>query len=147
MESALRLERHFFTRIELCPDGEAKPEGKYQVQWTLALAQASDDANRYQVTLTVRVNQDPASTAKTFYTGVFEIVGFFTVAKGCPQEPSFFVQVSGASLLYSAVRELVCNLTARGPWPMISLPTVNFTPQPEAFVQTKVAETAASEKK
>jgi len=62
--------------------------------------------------------------------GSFEIVGFFAVAPTFEGDPDRLVQISGTSLLYCAVREMVCNLTARGPWPMLCLPTLNFTAQP-----------------
>lgn len=130
MSSNLLLERHFFSRIELRPNAGAKPEGIYRVNCNLTIGQASDHARRFQNTLLITLDQDPASTCPAFYSGVIEIVGLFRVADAYAEDPARLVHVSGSSLLYGAARELVCNLSARGPWPMMTLPTMNFTPQP-----------------
>jgi preprotein translocase subunit SecB len=130
MSSALLLERHFFSRLELKPNAGAKPDGIYRVSCNLAIGQAADQPRRFQVTLTVSIDQNPASKSPPYYSGVIEIVGFFRVADEYPDDPARLVHVSGSALLYGAVRELMCNLTARGPWPMVTLPTMNFTPEP-----------------
>jgi preprotein translocase subunit SecB len=132
MKSALLLERYFFTRIEVRPNTDAKPEGTYSVTTAGNVARAEDDPSRYQVTLIVTVGPDTASPAMAYYSGVVEVVGFFRIAEGYPDDPGKLVTISGSSLLYGAVREMFSNLTARGPWPMISLPTMNFTPQAPA---------------
>jgi preprotein translocase subunit SecB len=47
-------------------------------------------------------------------------------------------------MLYGAVRELVCNLTARGPYPMVTLATMNFqdTQLNPPVIESKNPETA-----
>ena len=80
----------------------------------------------------MKLGEDPKAPSKPYYSGVIEVVGFFRVADAYKDDPERLVQCSGASLLYGSVRELVCNLTARGPWPMVTIPTVNFTPQVSA---------------
>ncbi len=127
--SSLRLEKHFFSKIELRPNQDSKPEGVNRIGCGLAIGKAVEDPQSYQVTLTIDLEQDPASKEKPYYSGSFEIVGFFAVAPTFEGDPDRLVQVSGASLLYGAVREMVCNLTARGPWPILCLPTLNFTLQ------------------
>lgn len=127
--SSLQLKRHFFSKIELRPNQDSKTEGVNRIACGLAIGKAVEDPKSYQVTLTIDLEQDPASKAKPHYSGSFEIVGFFAVAPTFEGDPDRLVQISGASLLYGAVREMVCNLTARGPWPMLCLPTINFTPQ------------------
>jgi len=129
MSSALRLEKHFFTKIELRPNMDAKPGGASSLACGVQTAKATDDPTRYQITLTVTLDHNTAASAKSHYSGVIEVVGFFRVAKGYGDDPERLVNISGSSLLYGAAREMVCNLTARGPWPMLTLPTMNFTPQ------------------
>jgi len=128
--SSLLLKKHFFSKIELRPNQESKPEGVNRIGCSLGIGKAVEDPQSYQLTLTIDIEQDPASTEKPHYTGSFEIVGFFAIAPSFKGDPDRLVQISGASLLYGAVREMVCNLTARGPWPILCLPTINFTPQP-----------------
>jgi preprotein translocase subunit SecB len=38
----------------------------------------------------------------------------------------FLVLTNAASMLFGAVREMVLNLTSRGPWPAVMLTTVSF---------------------
>jgi preprotein translocase subunit SecB len=137
MSSALLLERHFFTKLELNPNPDGKPEGKINVVCAAAIGNASDDPARYQITLAVTISPDPKAPAKPYYSGVVEIVGFFRVAPSYKDDPVRLVNISGSSILYGAVRELFCNLTARGPWPMVTLPTMNFTPQATESGQVK----------
>lgn len=140
--SVLQLERHFFTLIELKTNPDAKAEGVQNVVCTLEIKKASDDVRRHQVTLKVKIEKDEGSLASPYYSGIVEVVGFFKVAENCKHDVDKLVHISGASVLYGSVRELVCNLTARGPWPMVTLPTMNFTPQPVAAgpSETKGAE-------
>lgn len=132
--SALLLDRHFFSGIELKPNPDAKAEGKLRVTCNLAVNRATDDPHRYQATLKVDLQDDADSPSKPYYSGSLEVVGFFRVSPAYKDDPDKLVNISGASLLYGSIREMVCNLTARGPWGMVTLPTVNFTPQPAAAV-------------
>ena len=127
--SSLLLKKHFFSKIELRPNHDSKPDGLNRVTCRMGIGKAIEDAKSYQVTLTINLEQDPVSKEKPHYLGSFEMVGFFAVEPMFKGDPDKLVQISGSSLLYAAVREMVCNLTARGPWPMVCLPTINFTPQ------------------
>jgi preprotein translocase subunit SecB len=142
--SALLLDRHFFTSIELKPNPDAKPEGELRVTCNLAMGHATDDPLRYQATLKVDLQDNPDSPSKPYYFGSLEVVGFFRVSPAYKDDPDKLVNISGASLLYGSIRELVCNLTARGPWGMVTLPTVNFTPQPAPAVPAETKTLAPS---
>ncbi len=145
--SALLLDRHFFTRVELKANPDAKAEGKLRVTCNLSMGHATADPLRYQATLKVDLQEDPDSPPKPYYSGSLEVVGFFRVSPAYKDDPDKLVNISGASLLYGSIRELVCNLTARGPWGMVTLPTVNFTPQTAAVVpaETKALVPSASQ--
>ena len=130
MSSALLLEKHFFSKLELKPNLDAKPEGSFSLACAVTIAKAADDPSRYQITLKSTISPDPKTAALPYYSGEIEVVGFFRIAQGYNEDPDRLASISGASVLFGAVRELFCNLTARGPWPMVTLPTMNFTPQP-----------------
>jgi preprotein translocase subunit SecB len=55
------------------------------------------------------------------------------------------VEANGAALLYGAIRELVINLTSRGPWPAVVLNAVTFI-RPEQKAQEQVADKAVANK-
>ena len=69
----------------------------------------------------------PKDGSKPTYTGEVHAVGVFRVLVGVPsEEVAKLVEVNGASLLFGAIRELVLNLSGRGPWPAVCLSTVSF---------------------
>jgi preprotein translocase subunit SecB len=143
--TALLLERHFFTRLELRTTSNPKPDGILQTKSNLSIGQAQDNSRRYQLTLTVNLTEDAEHPEKQpTYVGVVQIVGIFRVADAYPDDPIRLVHISGASMLYGAVRELVCNLTARGPYPMVTLATMNFqdTQLNPPVIESKNPETA-----
>jgi len=60
------------------------------------------------------------------------VIGLLRGAGPCP-EPN------GPALLYGAAREMLCNLTARGPWPVVCLHSVTFVePKKEACQSRRV---------
>ncbi len=129
---ALSLERHFFSKIELRPHFDAKMQGVLTVVCNFTVSQAADNPRKYQGALVVNMNEDPKNEGKPSYTGSVEIIGIFVISEQYKEDPVRLVNVTGASLLYGAVRELVCNLTARGPWPMVTLSTMSFVPQAQS---------------
>lgn len=71
------------------------------------------------------------------YAFSLEIVGFFRVAEGFPKEKSeLLVKTNGSSILYGIAREIVRDLTSRGPYPGMMLPSVSFY---ESVKRTEIA--------
>lgn len=133
--STLQLERHFFTKIlvEAHPDGEANSQGELRAH--VEVARGTDDARKYQITLCLKLL--PVAEEKPRYTAELHLVGLIRVVDACPEEKvQPLVEANGAALLYGAAREMLCNLTARGPWPMVSLNSVTFV-QPRAVVEAQ----------
>jgi preprotein translocase subunit SecB len=54
-----------------------------------------------------------------------DVLGSFTVAKNSSEK---LLEVNGPAVLYGSVREVVMQLTSRGPYPQLVLPTVTFIP-------------------
>ena len=123
--SALQLERSFFRRIDITAQLDAGAVPPQTIEAGVTSGRAADNPLRYQVTLVVRL---PDTVGKTNgYRGEVEIIGQFSIAESVPEpERDRTVAVVGSSLLYGMVREMIANLTARGPWPMVVLPTVTF---------------------
>lgn len=133
--SSLTLERHFFTSINLQSNEGAKPGDSFNVRCNQNVRRATEDDRRFQVTVEVALEPKPDSESVPYYSGGVSVVGFFKVADDF-DDPLRLVVVSGSSLLYAAARELICNLTARGPHPMVTLPTISFArPEPEGIAQ------------
>ncbi len=123
--SPLQLERHFFTKVLIDTNPNGKLEAGHQVNCSVEVGSAVDDPKRFQVILRIKLLSPPNTEA--CYTGEIHAVGLFRVLDGWPtSETMHLVESNGAALLYGAVRELVCNLTARGPWPQLVLNSVTF---------------------
>jgi preprotein translocase subunit SecB len=123
--SPLRLEKLFFTRVFIHAHPEGRPDAKWEVEAVPEIVRQSDQARKWAVSLRVNIKQ--AGDKKPAYHGEIEIGGFFSVDEGWPEDRmEQLVHANGCAVLFSAVREMVCNVTGRGPWPMLVLPTVSF---------------------
>jgi preprotein translocase subunit SecB len=131
--SPLQLERHFFTKVQIDSNPAGKVGAANQVNCAVEIGQAADDPKRYQVTLRLKLLSSPQNDA--CYTGEVHAVGLFRVVDGWPPEKlPLLVEANGAALLYGAIRELLLNLTSRGPWPQQALTSVTFV-QPKKMPQ------------
>ena len=138
--SPLQLERHFFTKVHVDAHPVGNPDLKAQIQTELDIARAAHDPKRYQLTLRLKLLAPDSKQAH--YTAEIHVVGVVRVATGWPEsEVQQLVQVNGPALLYGAAREMLCNITARGPWPMLCLHSVSFV-QPKEPARAKPASTA-----
>jgi preprotein translocase subunit SecB len=135
--SPLQLERHFFTKVHVDAHPDGDPTAKPEVQTQVDVAQAERDPKRYQLTL--RLKLVSVADKKLGYTAEIQVVGVVRVADSWP-DPAVqqLVQVNGPALLYGAAREMLCNITGRGPWPMVCLHSVSFV-EPKALAQAPTA--------
>ena len=128
--SPLQLERYFFTHVAIVAHPEPGAKNSNQVETTVEVGQGVEDGHRYQVV--VRLKLLPPEKGAATYTGEVHAVGFFKVAADWPKDKARqLVETNGAAVLYGATREMVCNLTARGPWPSLMLPSVTFLKPPQ----------------
>lgn len=124
--SPLRLEGYFFSHVEVKAHADGDPEADPQLRTVSELGKDEEDG-RYLVTVRVDMSRAEGS-ANPSYTGLMEVRGFFRPLEGYPAERcDEMVYVNGSSILYGAAREMLLNLTARGPWPSVMLPSVRFT--------------------
>lgn len=123
--SPLQLSRHFFTKVVVEANPNGKPEISNQLNCHLEVGQSAEDAKQWQVT--VRLKLESPSEGEACYTGEIHAVGLFRVVDGWPDEKiPLLVEANGAALLYGAIREMLLNLTARGPWAPVLLNSMTF---------------------
>jgi preprotein translocase subunit SecB len=130
--SPLELERYFFTKVEVVAVAESTSH-QPNVSATVALAEKVDDKRRFLVQVNVAIGANPGENPN--YQGSISIVGYFKVHPKYSGDPAELAGVNGASILFAAGREMVANITARGPWPTLMLPCVSF--QKELSPKTK----------
>jgi preprotein translocase subunit SecB len=125
--SPLQLERIFLTAVHLDakPEANVPPAIDWRVSSDVAVASHATDPLRWKVGLTVNLTCVDAANAP--YNGSVSFTGLFAVADSYPKDKvRFIVETNGPSVLYGAAREMFANLTARGPWPAVYLPTQSF---------------------
>jgi preprotein translocase subunit SecB len=144
--SPLQLERHFFTKILVEAHRGADPAARAQIQTEVDVARAQNDPKRYQLTLRLKLLPPPGK--KPRYTGEVHVVGLVHVAPNWPEgNVQQLVEANGPALLYGAAREMLCNLTARGPWPMLCLHSVTFVKPPAPAAAQPASEPATVAKR
>lgn len=131
MNPPLQLESYFYTKINVqaAPPSTLPEEEKFEVNvnvnTTIKKKTHKENNKRWMVNLTINVSSP--SEKPIPYKVDLEIVGFFEVVVDLEkQRMANLVHVTGASILYSAAREMVLMLTGRGPWAHWALPTISF---------------------
>lgn len=127
-KSALQLERYFFIKVNIEAQQEGPENSGGVISTKLEVSKNNEDPSRYMVGLTVILTVNEGKTAP--YVGEVTVVGMFHIAsppdKLDAQKHDELVAVNGASILYGVAREMITNITARGPWPAVTLPCMNF---------------------
>lgn len=109
------------------------------------IADNDKEPNRIMALLEVRSATEPE--IKIPYDFRVVMVGFFVLNTQVPAEQRELamgaLRQTAVSLLYSAAREFIAGVTARGPFPAIVLPTAVITPDdPQAQEQPSAAKKA-----
>jgi preprotein translocase subunit SecB len=126
--SLLKIDGYVFKKVHLEAFDAPEPEN-WQVESKVEVLRRKDDARNWLVELTVNFKGDKPETP---YIGEFKVLGRFHCAEEAPEAScANLVNVNGPSVLYSAVRELVLQLTARGPHRNVLLPSVTFIDRKE----------------
>jgi preprotein translocase subunit SecB len=104
---------------------------------THRLDQAPDKPNEGFVQVHVAMKQDEKKNVP--YRVKVHLAGNFEIDESFPAEKKeMFLKTNGASILFGVARELVRDLTSRGPHNQILLPTISFA---EVGRKTKQEET------
>jgi len=124
--SPLRILRHDFLEISVEASEAEEPNAPLGIKLNRHWGPSSDDPLRWRLTLTVRFGGEDENDMEP-YRGRLRAVGVFEIAEAYPEDKrDSLIGITGASILYGACREMLANLTARGPHGMISLPSISF---------------------
>ena len=100
---------------------------------------------QWEITLRAKFQPGPKVNAPYFF--VLEIVGFFQVGpKYPPERLDALVKVNGPSVLYGVAREVIRDLTCRGPYPPMFLPSASFVESVQAETSQEAAPPASKKK-
>ena len=125
--SPLQLERYYLTELHYETNDalQLKEMPELTLESAVGIGRHNDDERRFKVQL--KVNFWPVTTDLIAQKGSVTFTGFFAVDPAYPIEKVvMLVETNAPSVLYGAAREMFCNLTARGPWGMVALPSQSF---------------------
>jgi len=143
--SPIQLLSQEFLHVELSAiPAEDYGPGKIDVDREVFYDKEDDD---WRVTLTVEI-QGVDGKANPPYKGAVVARGVYKVHESYPHDTEKLVRITGASMLYGCIREMVAHISARAPNGMINLPSVSFVDPPEeAPAKKKTAKKKAAGKK
>src|SRR5690349_14978322 len=125
--SPLQLRNQVFTDVRITSQHLTETEMQGGMETAVEFRTQADPNNKRLWQIIVRVHMRGAGNIKAPCVGTVECVGAFEVLPDWPEEKiEQLVTVNGTSLLYSSIRDMVCSITARGPWGPIMLPTQTF---------------------
>lgn len=121
----LRLNLYFFDSLSI----RVNPKGSLNYHLTeeqldidAEYCLNTEDPTKHKAILTVRNRPEDSSATYLFSATV---IGIFTISAPAGQNSLPHVVVTGSSMLFGAIREMLLNLTGRGPFPNLILPTVS----------------------
>jgi len=129
--SPLNIEHHEFCSIRVEAAELGSPQGQQSLRTTRHFERVPNEYRRWVVVLRVEfssmVSAEPAP-----YTGEIIARGCFAVNENYPAEKeAALIEVTAASILYGACREMIASFTARSSHGILSLPSVSFAPMSE----------------
>src|SRR5260370_6646928 len=124
-QSVLQLERYFISKVQIEAVQKSSFPTEIGASTKLEVARNNQEPHRYVVSLTVTLaacDQKPPP-----YVGEVQVIGFFQVdPELSADKQAQIASVNAASILYGVAREMIANVTARGPWPAVTPPCVTF---------------------
>lgn len=92
---------------------------------TNEVVKIKDNKDRYGVILNLEIKAP--ENKNTPYAIKLDMYGFFQVPEGMPEEiREKIVKTNGTSILYGAAREIIKEMTGRGEFRSILIPTASF---------------------
>ncbi len=128
MNSPLQLKTYRFlkTFVEANPIQEGEVSMSIGVDSDVRLSEANDGKD-WIVILSVKLKENEEAKQPSAYKADITVLGQFSVDSEYPVEKTpRMVAVTGASLLYGVVREMVANITARSIHGEFTLPVTSF---------------------
>jgi preprotein translocase subunit SecB len=126
----LQLNSYFLSalNITVTPKFDVKKASVYELnnlRNKIDISTNKEHPGIWQVHLALKYS--PNANENVPYGFSIEIVGFFGVHPKWPKNQiETLVKINGPAILYSAAREIIVQITSRGPWGPMLLPAVNF---------------------
>lgn len=143
-QTPLHLEKYHFTKVSI-NSGTSEAHGGVPCATEVSASFAHDqnDERHFRVELSLELVEQPGT--KAHYTGQIVALGFFRVDESYPIEKATpLVTSTATSLLYGAMREMLCNITSRMELGGFVLNTTQFPPLSREQLASMGAKQAAA---
>jgi preprotein translocase subunit SecB len=123
----LQLKACYFNKVSVLtrPESELRAVDRVDIDLDVLCRQREDDPLSWFVFLYVTIT--PMAGAKAPFSGDFEVMGTFNIPPELSGPSAHkLVYINGATILYGAVREMLCMITSRTFYASLLLPTVSF---------------------
>lgn len=144
----LQLESYFLTDLSCQANPQFKPDketkfSERDLEVGAGVQVIKDKPRRWQVSLNLKLQSGPEANSP--YAFRLNLIGVICwVGPEQPEEKlETVVRTNGPSMLYGVAREMGRDLTARGPFPPLVLPSVSFISEAPAPAAPLAPETTA----
>lgn len=140
IKAPLKLQYLFFPMINCCalPQETSENARMPKPKIIRAIPKYNEDYSNCSVTLTIK-SEERSEETKLLYEYELVVFGSFEWIAEKPEDEDYLLKslaVTGASILYSSAREMLYQISSRGPWKPCMLPAVAFRPE----IQIEAAE-------
>jgi len=133
--SPLKLVGYEYLNIEVVSASGEVPDSDVPIRFEREWGHSSENTRIWKLALSIFFGSRCEEQAKSRYSGVVKVVGYFEVMASAPIEKmDLLVRVTGASILYAACREMVASLTSRYRFGLYYLPSISFYESPRQEV-------------
>jgi len=99
--------------------------GSNTLEVTPTLIPVEEHPDTWILMLSVEIGCEPDSKKPPYLASV-RASGYYRVDASYKGDPQRLVRITGASMLYGAVREMLCSITSRCDNGMLTLPSISF---------------------
>jgi len=129
----LQLKHYFVTdlNIKVCNGYDFEKDQKYDIKDFHSDTEYFKKKEYPQIRqVRIKLKYKPKKNDNMPYEFSINVIGFFEIDSKLPAskiEP--LIRFNAPAMLYSAAREIIANVSGRGPWGPFLIPTVSFLPQ------------------
>lgn len=126
----IQLTDYFLTDLHLSANPKFDPKQESPMQFSDYKVEVEANLSgeeKHTWHLSLKLQFQPPADANVPYRFSADIVGFFFVHPDVPADRiETLVKTNGSSMLFGALREIIRDATARGPFPALILPATSF---------------------
>lgn len=134
--SPIKIHSQDFTEVSIQSQEDPEEGGANTLDVSTHLVRCKDKESEWILQLSITVGAK-AEEKRTSYLAHIDIRGHYQVHPSYSGDPERLVRITGASILYGAAREMICNITSRCNNGMLTLPSVSFFEKKEVKARKK----------